>query len=183
MAQVEQDQGDREHHRTRLPHDRDIDWWVNDMEGDMGKSGTLSSMIAILERGGAGTSTGTNPDHMTDRHLKASERMRVVESYWLRLPTEHRRTLRCYYEHRVLPPGVREELGQLATLALTDPASPHIVTACASLHQRPTAWRTTDPGRMAMQVVKAAADRARAAVLEAHSALSEARDGDGWVDA
>ena len=165
----------------RLPFDSDIDWWVNCAEGDLGASGTHAAVVAQLERGGPGQSSGTNPDHMTDHHLRAVRRYRRVELVWVKLASPVRRVLRCYYEHRQLTQGMREELGRLAGVAFmhaNDAEDHHVADACAKLHQKPTSWRETEPGRIANQVVNSARDKALNAAMVAHAALEAARGGD-----
>ena len=162
--------------KEQLPRDIDAEWWVNAMTGDLGARGTLQSVVSVLERGGPSASSQTNPDHMDDRHMDAVKRWRRVHAYWRLVPFAAREHLRLYYEHRQLPRGVREELGSLAALALADTRDAHVAEACLRLHERPTSWRTSQAGAVAMQVVNAARDRALAAALAAHAALKCARE-------
>ena len=165
----------------RLPFDSDIDWWVNCAEGDLGASGTHAAVVAQLERGGPGQSSGTNPDHMTDHHLRAVRHYRLVKRVWVKLASPIRNVLRCYYVHQQFPQGMREELDRLAGVALmhaNDANDQHVADACAKLHQKPTAWRETEPGRIANQIVMAARAKALSAAMAAHGALEAARGGD-----
>ncbi|HUU34084.1 MAG TPA: hypothetical protein VMW48_08460 [Vicinamibacterales bacterium] len=159
-----------------LPHDADAEWWVNSMSGDLGARGTMGSVVSVLERGGPSASSQTNPDHMDDRHMLAVHRWRRVNAYWRRLSAADRDALTLYYEHRQFPRGAREELGALAALALEDKTDEHLLDACRKLHERPTSWRTTQPGAAALQVVTASRERARAVAVAAHTALAVARE-------
>jgi hypothetical protein len=61
----------------------------------------------------------------------------------------------------------------------------HLADACRKLHERPTSWRTSQPGKIALSVITVARERARLVVVEAHEALEVARGlaADEWVRA
>ena len=179
-----------DHEQVEL-HDKDVDWWCNESAGDMGCTGTSGGLVQLQELGTSVRSSGGDPDHMTDRQLRTVTRYRRVESAWLRLDGDTRRILRCYYEHRQFPLGVRVELGRLAGVVMAPAITSNADRAKAAqaagyLRPDPTVLvevngemvrpkQTQDLSDRAKAVLASLRKTAHALVAEAHAKLDLAR--------
>lgn len=148
--------------------DRDLEWLLCEMPALMGETSGPGALVAALERGPGGSSSGDRAWEAVERARPYAARARRLVAVWALLPPDHRRLLLAHYTAPASRrPGVAAQLGELAGAALALASDRGRLEAACSHASEPRHARLIAEARRSAQSALGRAHRAWAAARQA----------------